>query len=103
MTFTVDVKSEKRVEKLGRAAAALSAISAPAAYELTLAVEDTDIRNSYRFYVYPDTDVKITDKEIVTGECAVSIAHTPETALEMLKDGRKVIYIPEADGKLEGT
>lgn len=102
-SFTVDVRAEKRVVHLADAAAVLSEITAPAAYELTLAVEDTDIRNSYRLWVYPAADVKITENEIVSGDKRVRIVRTQEDALAALSNGEKVLYVPDANGKLPGT
>ncbi len=75
----------------------------PVKYDVQLSIPDTEIKNSYTFYSFPDCDVKITEKGIELGGKTVSFAYSEEEAVSMLEKGEKVIYIPSAEGKLPGT
>ena len=99
----VHVKNEKRVNRLGSVSFRADDIKKPSVYKLTLSVEKTEIHNTYEFTVYPDINVTVTNERIVSGDRIIKIAHTEESAKDALEKGIKVIYIPEADGKLPGT
>lgn len=97
------VNSEKRVNKLGGISFHADSIKKPAVYKLTLSVENTEIRNTYRFVVYPDIHIRITKDSIEYAGKSVIITHTADNAHTALENGIKTLYIPDAAGKLEGT
>lgn len=98
----VHIKKDKRVNKLGRISFDSCDITKPTVYKLTLCVEKTEIKNTYEFYVYPDVDIEITEDKIACSGKTVKITHTEESTRDALEKGIKPLYIPDADGKLEG-
>ena len=98
----IRIKGEGRVRRLGKVTFTADN-DVPARYTLKLAVEGTEINNSYEFMVYPKTDVRISEQEIVCGEKAVKIVKDIKKAEKLLQSGEKVICIPPAKDKLPGT
>ncbi len=78
-------------------------LSKPEKFEMSLNIPDTDIKNNYTFYSFPDADIKITDEGIRSGGKLIRFVYSEEEALNALKNGEKTIYIPSAEGKLPGT
>jgi hypothetical protein len=99
----VHIKGDGRVRKLGRVVFNADDAYAPKRYKLTLSVEGTDITNNYEFIVYPDIDIRITDKEIFFAASSVKIVREPGEAEELMRSGEKVIYVPYEENKLPGT
>ncbi len=95
--------NDKRVNRLGKVEFIADDAYSPTKYKLTLAVEGTDISNTYEFYVYPAADVKITKSSIISGNNTVKIAHSKEEAQDSLVKGIKTLYIPDSADKLTGT
>ncbi len=99
----IRVKNEKRVNRLGKVSFKADSISAPAVYKLKLSVENTEICNTYEFFVYPDIDISVSEDSISFGGRTIKISHTEEEALGRLEKGIKTIYIPDPTDKLPGT
>lgn len=61
--------------------------AAPACYTIELSIADTDIRNSWKIWVYEkETEVPVLRHAIYTRDL--------ETAVTALKEGKKVVYCP---------
>lgn len=99
----IRVKNEKRVNRLDKVSFKADSISAPAVYKLKLSVENTEICNTYEFFVYPDIDISVSEDSISFGGRTIKISHTEEEALGHLEKGIKTIYIPDPTDKLPGT
>ncbi len=99
----VHIKDGGRVRRLGKVIFNADDADSPKKYKLTLSVEGTEITNDYSFMVFPGVDISITEKSITCGNKAVKIAGTLDEAVQMMKNGEKVIYIPSAENKLPGT
>ena len=99
----VRVKTDERVNKLGTIIFKPDYINKPSVFRLTLEAERTEIRNTYEFYVYPDTDVSVTKDRIVCEGKTIKITHTSESTLDALEKGIRPLYIPDSTGKLKGT
>ena len=97
------IKNEKRVNKLGSIIFRDEGIRKPTVYKLTLAIEKTEIKNTYEFVVYPDLDIKITKDLIEYEGKSLKITRSEKDTKDMLEKGVKPLFIPEAKGKLEGT
>ncbi len=63
----------------------------PVTAELHISVEG-EAENSYKLYIYPDIDVKISETEIAYNEKRAAITHD----IEQAKDG-KALYVPLLD------
>ncbi|MDE7234328.1 MAG: hypothetical protein K2N29_04630, partial [Ruminiclostridium sp.] len=72
-------------------------------YTPLLAVGGTEFYNRYRFTVYPRMELSIDPSGITLGEEKVFFAHGLAEAARLHKEGKKVIWFPPAEGKLEGT
>jgi hypothetical protein len=99
----IGVKTGERVNKLGSVVYRPDYVKKPTVCSLTLSIEKTEIRNTYDFCIYPDTDVTITKDMIVCGENQVKIAHTEEQARDALEKEIKTLFVPDSAGKLPGT
>lgn len=78
-------------------------LSAPEKFTLKLSLSGTDIKNSYSFYVFPDIDVKITETGISCGDREVVFTRSFDEVKKAAAEGKKAVYIPDSEGKLEGT
>ena len=96
-------RNEKRVNNLGSIIFSPDYAEKPAAYTLKLAVEGTDICNSYEFWIYPEIDVRITYDGITTVNGTVRFTHSREEAADAAKKGIRTICVPDSSGKLPGT
>ncbi|MCM1046844.1 MAG: beta-glucuronidase [Clostridiales bacterium] len=70
----------------------------PKKYRITVEICDTQIRNSYEIYVYPDIQRRASDKVVVTNDRAEMLIN--------LKQGKKVLYLGgrlHDDYSMEGT
>ena len=99
----IRIKGEGRVRRLGKVCFGDDGIDTPKQYTLKLCVEGTDITNSYTFTVYPEIDVKISEKKIVCGDRTVRIVKDAGKAAELMTKGEKVLCVPSAENKLPGT
>lgn len=97
--FTISAK----VTKLGETSVSVPRNLKPQKYTLNLVIDSTEIHNSYDFMVYPKIDVLIDEKGITCGNKKIAFVNTPEEAEKLMKNGEKVILVPSAEGKLEGT
>ncbi len=99
----VQIKGEGRVRRLGKVTFKADDSEVPKRYKLTVAVEGSEIENSYEFIVYPPLDIRITESVISFSGNDIQIVRGLGEANEALKKGSKVIYIPIAENKLPGT
>lgn len=74
---------------LGHIEASLSSLPAPAAYTITLAIENTAIQNHWKIWLYPETLPPVDTSEIlITEKWDASVE-------QALSAGRKVLYLPK--------
>lgn len=100
---SVPIVGGGRVRRLAKVSPPLSERSEAIRYTLRLAVKGTEICNRYRFTVYPRTGLLIDASGITSGEKKVFFAHSLAEAARLHKEGKKAIWFPPAEGKLEGT
>ncbi|MCM1335872.1 MAG: beta-galactosidase [Eubacterium sp.] len=99
----VPIVGEGRVRRLGEITPTLPEIGKPVKYTLRLTVEGTEYYNTYRFIAYPPLKVEIDRGGIATEDGRVSFAFDLEKAIAAQKRGERVVYVPSAEGKLEGA
>lgn len=92
-----------RVRRLAKVEPALPARSEAVRYTLRLTVGETEIYNTYRFTVYPETAVTVDRSGIAAGEEKVFFAHDFGEAERLRREKKRVIFVPPTEGKLEGT
>ena len=97
------LRLEGRVSALGKVIWRIPELSAPAACTLTLAISGTDVKNSYRLGLYPKCDIAVSEEQIRTAYGNIAIAHDLETAAAMAEKGAACLFVPDAEGKLEGS
>lgn len=97
------IKCEKRVNRLGKVCFDCKNIATPTEYTLYLRIDGTLYHNSYKFIVYPENSVKITENEISCGKKSIRIVHSEEETENCLQKGIKALLIPDSEGKLPGT
>ncbi len=100
---SVPIVGEERVRRLAKASPILPERSGAVRYTLRLAVGGTEYYNRYRFTVYPRAELSIDPSGITAGGEKVFFAHGLTEAARLRQEGKKVICIPPAEGKLEGT
>lgn len=100
---SLPVRTDHRVNRLGEIVWQPGPIKTPLVCQLHLRIPGTAICNSYRLAFYPKMDVTLTRERIVTPSGTVRIAEDQEEALRLQSAGMPVLWIPPADGKLEGT
>ncbi len=85
--------TEERLCSFGNIEFAISC-EHPAKAVLRIIIDGTDIENSYDLYIFPQSDVKITENSIICGERKLPIVHSIEEAKAL--DG-KALCIPLLD------
>lgn len=75
---------------IGKIEVDLSSLTAPSSYKLVVGVEDTSIENDWKFWVYPAKVDSSTFKN-------VHITKHFKEALQLLKQGEKVLFLPAAE------
>lgn len=93
--ISFEASSEKRLSELAEIPLCFSEIKEPSAVTLDIEIKGTDISNSYKLWVYPESAVEITEKKIVFGSRKVYISRSPEEAMERLSKGVKTILFTE--------
>lgn len=105
IVFTADESftADKRVSRLRKISLDLPKKDKPTVYTLGLKIKDTEIHNSYTFTVYPELDIKITSSGISYNGKQLPFVYSEAEAIAAAQKGEKTVYIPSAEGKLEGT
>ncbi len=99
----VPIAGSGRVRRLSRIVLCPPETKKPVSYRLTLEAEGTEIRNRYRFLVYPRCEAVIERGGIISPDGRTAFAFSEEEAFSRMRSGERVILVPPAEGKLEGT
>lgn len=71
-------------------------ITDPAVYTLTLTVPDTDMKNQYELYCYPQNRTpELSVPTIGQGDHSVSLTTDYPEAVRLLSEGKRVLYLPQ--------
>lgn len=97
-------KGSERLQEVGIVEFDIPALVQPQKVDIQLQVADTEYRNAYTLWAYPQEEVSITEEAICCGEKKVFIARSEEAAAAYQADGAAFLYIPEPkEGDVEGT
>ena len=97
-------RGSERLQEVGVVEFIVPEIAQPGMVKIELQVEDTEYRNEYTLWAYPEYEVFISETEICLGEKKLLIARTPEKATEYQTSKVPFIYIPDqGEEDVEGT
>lgn len=105
MKGCIPVKKETaRLQEAGEVIFTIPSLQEPCRILITLQVTDTEYRNTYTLWAYPDYDVEISEDKISCGAEEIYLAKSLVEAATYRELQKKFIYIPEQTQKdVEGT
>jgi beta-galactosidase len=89
---SIDLPVKKNIE-VGTLKVNLKALSAPEVYEIQVGIVETDLNNSWNFWLYEELEDSFED----ISELKVLYTHSLEQAIEALSLGQRVIFSPLPD------
>lgn len=97
-------KGSTRLKEVGTAEFTVPDTAQPDRIRIELWVEGTEYRNEYILWVYPEYQVRISEKEICCSGRKLMIAGSLEQAADYQDVGQPFIYVPQQqEGDVEGT
>lgn len=93
--------NDERLTKIGSASISLKAVSVPQKAVLTL--ESGKMKNSYDLWLYPETDVVITENGMSYNGSTVKFVRDIETAKAAIAEGEKALVISDGSNSIENT
>lgn len=97
-------KGNERLHEVGVVAFTIPEMTQPGKINIELQIADTEYRNDYTLWAYPECEVAISETEICCGDKKLLIARTMEQAAEYQALGTPFIYVPDqGEDDVEGT
>lgn len=97
-------KGTERLVEAGVVEFTIPALEKPEKVQIELQIADTEYKNEYTLWAYPEVEISISETEICCGEKKVRIARNTEEVSKYQAESVPFIYIPEeAEGDVEGT
>lgn len=102
-TETKFTAENKRLSEISELELNFSGIKSAQSVEVKLEILGTDIKNSYTLWVYPRADVTINENAIEFEGKRLTISHSQNEALKLMKSGAKTLLVTDGENAIANT